>query len=165
MIALLLGTLLAVAALAFVLWPLFGDATQAGIRPTARAPRREDPIEALREIEFDRATGKLSDVDYAALKARYTTQALAQMRAKEASPDAPVVAAAGADDDPAEAAVRRWRSRKAPACPEHGARPEPDAIYCSTCGRHLDGRCARCGANVTQTGAQFCASCGERLAA
>ena len=161
MIALLLGTVLAVGALAFVLWPLFaeGGATRPG--PSSRAPRREDAIEALREIEFDRATGKLSDTDYAALKATYTSQALAQLRAKDSATAATVPAV---DEDPAEAAVRRWRLR-ATACPEHGPRPEPDAIYCSTCGRHLDGKCARCGAEVTATGAQFCNNCGERLAA
>jgi hypothetical protein len=32
----------------------------------------ESAIDALREIEFDRATGKLSDDDYAALKTEYT---------------------------------------------------------------------------------------------
>ena len=158
MITLLLGTLLAVGALAFVLWPLFDEGAAAGPRASARAPRTEDAVEALREIEFDRATGKLSDVDYASLKATYTTAALAQLRAKEASP------AATAEVDPAEAAVRRWRAR-ATACPEHGPRPEPDAIYCSTCGRHLEGKCARCGAEITETGAAFCNGCGERLAA
>ena len=160
MIALLLGTLLAVGALAFVLWPLFDEGATAGPRATGRTPRREDAIEALREIEFDRATGKLSDDDYASLKSTYTTQALAELRAKDASSGT-----APADEDPAEAAVRRWRSRPAPACPAHGPRPEPDAIYCSTCGRHLAGKCARCGAVVPETGAQFCTGCGERLAA
>ena len=165
MIPLLLGTLLAVGALAFVLWPLFDESGGTRLRPSARTPRREDAVEALREIEFDRATGKLSDTDYAALKARYTTQALAQLRAKEgATPGAATAPVVVADEDPAEAAVRRWRTR-ATACPEHGPRPEVDAIYCSTCGRHLDGKCARCGADVSQTGAQFCANCGERLAA
>ena len=160
MIPLLLGTLLAVGALAFVLWPLFDEGGTTRTGQAARAPRREDAIEALREIEFDRATGKLSDADYAALKTTYTSQALAQLRAKEAAADAPIAV----EEDPAEAAVRRWRSR-ATACPQHGPRPEPDAIYCSDCGRHLEGKCARCGAEVTEPGAAFCNSCGERLAA
>ena len=34
---------------------------------------------ALREIEFDRETGKLSDDDYASLKAKYTGEALAAL--------------------------------------------------------------------------------------
>ena len=41
---------------------------------------------ALREIEFDRATGKLSDADYDFLKARYTARALDALRQDDASP-------------------------------------------------------------------------------
>src|SRR3989442_11196200 len=44
------------------------------MRPQAVALR------ALKEIEFDRATGKLSDTDYEQLKAKYTEAALAALR-------------------------------------------------------------------------------------
>jgi predicted nucleic acid-binding Zn ribbon protein len=50
-------------------------------------------------------------------------------------------------------------------CPECGARPEPDALYCSGCGRVLPGHCAHCGAPVNEPDARFCASCGTGLAA
>ena len=53
-----------------------------GARP---APAPESAIDALREIEFDRATGKLSDDDYAALKAEYTRTALVELRARESA--------------------------------------------------------------------------------
>jgi hypothetical protein len=50
--------------------------------------RRGRAIDALREIEFDRATGKLSDEDYASLKARYTGLAVQAMRdERAATPD------------------------------------------------------------------------------
>ncbi|MEP6591449.1 MAG: zinc ribbon domain-containing protein [Gemmatimonadota bacterium] len=42
---------------------------------------------ALKEIEFDRATGKLSDEDFASLHARYTTAALATLDATPANSD------------------------------------------------------------------------------
>ena len=41
-------------------------------------------LAALKEIEFDRATDKLADGDYAELKARYTAEAVAAMRAEDA---------------------------------------------------------------------------------
>src|SRR5439155_18632511 len=41
-------------------------------------------LRALKEIEFDRATGKLSDADYEQLKAKYTAEALAAMRGEGA---------------------------------------------------------------------------------
>ena len=79
MLALVIGTLLAVGALAFVLYPVFFPADQSASRAVIR-PReseRDAAVSALREIEFDRVTGKLSDADYTDLKARYTEQALA----------------------------------------------------------------------------------------
>lgn len=164
MIALIIGTVLAIAAMAWVLAPLFRPDTGAAIAPSSAArqdlpARRERAVEALREIEFDRATGKLSDTDYEMLKARYTRQAVAAMRSESG--------AAAVDESEIEAAIRRAREAQAnvPACAVHGTRPEPDAIYCSECGRFLGGACANCGATPSAPGARFCEGCGHRLAA
>src|SRR5262249_46662849 len=63
-LALVIGTLLAVGALAFVLYPVFAPPPQRRfVPPTPRRDEGNDAVAALREIEFDRATGKLSDVD------------------------------------------------------------------------------------------------------
>jgi len=108
--------------------------------------RRGAALLALREIEFDRATGKLSDEDYATLKARYTTAALAALR-EDAGGDAAAAGAAavqpsGASDVEALIAHRRAtldRQGAATAeCPTCGPRPEADARYCSSCGRLLE---------------------------
>ena len=164
MIALVIGTLLAIGAMGWVLAPLFrtGAGTPAAVPSPVRADvaaRRERAVEALREIEFDRATGKLSDADYDMLKARYTRQALAAMRSES-------VAARG-DESESDAAIRRAREAQAnvPSCAVHGPRPEPDAVYCSECGSFLGGACAHCGASPSAPGARFCEGCGNRLAA
>lgn len=158
MLALIVGSLLAVGALAFVLLPLLVPrAPAAGARKaTARfvtEPSEDESVVALREIEFDRATGKLSDADYDELKTRYTMRALASLRAHAASPE-----------DVAEAAVIAYRSRLR-SCTTCGPRSEVDAIYCSTCGTYLPGACESCGAVVSETGAAFCTACGRQLAA
>jgi hypothetical protein len=163
MLALVIGTLLAVAALAFVLSPLLFDARPSGAPSQARArlsapTRDEDAVVALREIEFDRATGKLSDTDYAELKARYTARALAAMRASGAAGDP------GVEVDAVEQAVLAFRARIR-SCARCGPRPEPDAIYCSNCGAYLEEKCAGCGRVVEEAGAAFCAGCGRQLAA
>ena len=164
MLALAIGTLRVGVALGYVLYPLvFAPASPVARQPFARGAARpavgdEDAIVALREIEFDRATGKLSDSDYADLKTRYTQRALDAMRASGSLvADAPV-------EDAVEAAVLAIRSRLR-SCARCGPRPEPDAIYCSNCGAYLDVKCAGCGRIVEEAGAAFCAGCGRQLAA
>jgi hypothetical protein len=173
--ALIIGTILAVAALGFVLYPLFvgqpsataglgtRSATDAGsAQPSgeSRVPSPDAPVQALREIEFDRQTGKLSDDDYAVLKARYTREALALMREREAEQAS---AAAAVGDDELEAVILQYRARR-PSCPTCGPRPETDALYCSTCGTYLAGACSHCGASIREPGARFCSTCGRGLA-
>lgn len=131
MAALILGTLLALGALAYVLWPLIAAEGRSAVAPTVSSPGspatddRGDAIAALREIEFDHATGKLSEMDYAALKTQYTSEAVAAIRARE-----------GGTDDAAEAEIHRARAQTR-VCPVCGPRPEPAARYCSRCGAAL----------------------------
>ena len=162
MLALAIGTLLAVGALVYVLYPLFAGASASPVRARATAKEaagaaEQEAVVALREIEFDRVTGKLSDGDYDELKARYTARALEALRAGASS----TAAHAG---DAAEAAVLAYRARLK-RCARCGPRPEPDAVYCSSCGLFLPGSCTACGAAATEPGAAFCTSCGRQLAA
>jgi len=158
---LLAGTVLAVGALAFVLYPLFfAVADRASGRAADTADADDSAIVALREIEFDRATGKLSEADYAELKKSYSEQALRELRAA----DIAAAPAPAAPLDPIEARVHAYRltHRECPTC---GLRPEPDAVYCSTCGGFLERVCPRCDAQITETSAAFCATCGTTLSA
>jgi len=180
-LSLILGTVIALAALSYVLMPLLASTedTQAALARTVRDPdevraaKSEDglAVTALREIEFDRATGKLSDEDYDDLKAKYTQIALNEMRVADRERGVFVPStvsepqtAAEAADDPVEAAVRAVQARR-PKCPTCGPRPESDATYCSGCGHYLPGACGSCGASVELPGARFCNSCGAQLAA
>jgi hypothetical protein len=157
-IALVAGTVLAVGALAFVLYPLFFEVRPRIARATGRQRAADDSaIVALREIEFDKATGKLSESDYAELKRTYSARALREMRRADG------LAPADAAADPIEARVRAFRSTHR-ECVTCGVRPEVDAIYCSSCGAFLDRACPECGAEIPEAGATFCASCGVPLA-
>lgn len=108
MTALIAGTLLAITALAFVLWPLLVPRAARAMAATPFAPAPDYAVDALRELEFDRATGKISDADYGSLKAKYTKKALSVMRAGDRI-----------------------------VCDRCGPRPEPDAAFCSNCGEPL----------------------------
>jgi hypothetical protein len=131
-------------------------------------------LAALREIEFDKATGKLSDEDYQALKSKYTAEALVLLRNEESTSssgsgttEAGAAASAAASDDPVEALVaERLRLLQAGStrCPTCGPRPEGDALFCSSCGRSLTvGGCAECGAPLLP-GSKFCENCGVAVA-
>jgi len=159
------GVMLAAAAIYFVLRPVLVPrrpepiADDAALDPEDDLSPRSVALRALKEIEFDRATGKLTDADYDELKRRYTAEALQALRA-----DAPALVASIASAP--RPAIPPSADR---ACPVHGPRPvaERDPRYCSECGRRLelaDRFCSRCGAAMPP-GARFCSSCGRRVAA
>lgn len=178
--------LVGLAILWFILYPLLSAKPP---RPPAWEPPEllETPrgiaLAALKEIEFDRETGKLSDEDYEKLKARYTAEALEALRADEQAAAAGGVPGAV---DPSDIevmiaartrAIRAVESAEAPdragnglaasivACPTCGPRPELDAVYCSTCGQRLAaGSCNGCGAPLVPDG-RFCEACGTQVAA
>jgi hypothetical protein len=132
------AALVGVLALAWVLEPF--------LRPAASRPPDDEPLDpeetprgialaALKEIEFDRATGKLSDADYEQLKARYTAKALAVLRTEAGGDDARKMIAARAG--PVPHAARGSGPQAALRCPGCGPRPEPDAVFCSSCGSRV----------------------------
>ena len=136
----------ALAIAALVLWlvfePLFFS-THPGLAipepEAAEETRRGVALIALKEIEFDRETGKLSDQDYAMLKERYSTEALSAL-AEEDGPPPPLATE---------------------SCSSCGPRPESDALFCSSCGRRLGAAsfCTGCGAALLPE-ARFCEGCG-----
>jgi hypothetical protein len=108
-------------------------------------PRTAEPLDpedtprgvalaALKEIDFDKETGKLSEGDYRFLKAKYTAIALEALRVERdgISPEsAEAIVAARVRVLQASEAGSRVR------CAVCGPRPEADALFCSTCGQEL----------------------------
>ncbi|MDH5804011.1 MAG: zinc ribbon domain-containing protein [Gemmatimonadota bacterium] len=108
---------------------------------------------ALREIEFDLATGKLSDEDYASLKGKYSKLALQAIGEEKSEEERAEKAGAVSGENS--------------ACPSCGPRPETTALFCSDCGRMLTvadapPRCWVCGAAVSED-AKFCGNCGHSV--
>jgi len=139
--------------------PPVSDPEEVEDTPKSRA------ISALREIEFDRATGKLSDTDYDALKATYTARALEVIRQEAHRPDPP-----GGDLESQVAArvaaIRGGADGGHLRCPTCGPRAEPDALFCSNCGRSLGAtpHCRECGTPLV-AGSRYCDNCGRQAAA
>jgi hypothetical protein len=189
----MLGEALAAAIVGIlVLWLLL----QPLLRPSTAPASVTEPVDpeetakgialtALKEIEFDRETGKLSDADYEFLKSKYTSAALEALRLDSAGEPGTVsddveamiaakvralrsASATPSSDAPANPLPLSQVSRpaSAPACQVCGPRPELDAVFCSTCGRRLPSQaaCDRCGAAL-QPDSKFCEACGCQVAA
>ena len=175
----LAALLVGMVALWLVLQPL--------VRPRSSPPLPYEPLDpeetpkgvalaALKEIEFDRETGKLSDDDYEFLKAKYTVTAVEALRQEQVgavSNDIEALIAAkvralrsAPATPPSDTAPPSTSSSSAPACGICGPRPEADAVFCSTCGRRLTTpqHCGRCGAGLVP-GSRFCEACGRPVAA
>jgi hypothetical protein len=122
------------AVLWLVLQPLFGSRHTVA-QPAEPLDPEETPrgvaLAALKEIDFDRETGKLSEGDYQFLKAKYTGLALEALRAEDEARSSDMVEALIA------ARTRVLASGSELGCRTCGPRPEPDAVYCSACGVRL----------------------------
>jgi hypothetical protein len=96
-LALILGALLAAGCVVFVARPFLrepaprrdrlDDLSDAERRTLALAEERDRALGALKELEFDHRTGKVSDEDYRALVGPLRTRALAALRALEPAPE------------------------------------------------------------------------------
>ncbi len=133
----LVGMVLIVAATgALILWPLLrrADSSSADIpiAPPDRGREKEMALAAIRELEFDYATGKISPEDHAVLRARYEAKALEAITRTEATP--PPGAGGGGRDLAAlleeEIAAARGKGR----CRSCGESLPREARFCPSCG-------------------------------
>lgn len=128
---LIAGVIIALLAVALVLEPIVRPVAAAAIlRPDSddddvspEQRRRDRALAALKEIEFDKATGKLSDTDYQRMYERYAAEAVVAL--KEAEAPAPRPAAVNASV-PSTYAPR--------FCEECGTMLEGSGKFCVECG-------------------------------
>jgi NADH pyrophosphatase NudC (nudix superfamily) len=112
----------------FVGWPLFqarrGIAVRDGDSFSPLEREKREALAAIKEAEFDRTMGKLSEEDFASLRARYRTQALAAIAALEAA-------------RPAAGGATETRF-----CGHCGAALTPRTNFCPACGTATRGPAA-----------------------
>lgn len=119
--------------------------------------RKESTYAAIKELEFDFRTGKLSEEDFHALDARYRMDALELIDAIEAfEGEGPTAARSRASDDPAGGGalslIHEW-ARDVPHEPVADVDMDGDEWLCRECGSSVS------------TGHRFCASCGSEVVA
>ena len=106
------GSIMAILVAAVIFAPMIEGKWREGKDGDSATDRKEAAIAALRELEFEYQTNKVSDEDYATLRGRYARQALA------------------ARDELGEVADLH-------ACPGCGATVKGGAKFCSSCGGAL----------------------------
>jgi hypothetical protein len=152
----------------------------------------ERVLTQLRDLDFDHATGKILDEDYAAQRALLVAQGVAVLKqldqlsaatfapaarsgvaAQSAAPgrarsvEAEIEAAvaqrrAGAGADADIEAAIAQRQPGTHPCGQCGAAVSALDRFCPSCGAAQDAACPRCG-RVAAPGDQFCGNCGQRL--
>ncbi len=171
----ILIALLAMLALGFALYPLFRQERLVyAVERTADArledllSAREATYGAIKDLELDRAQGKLSDADYQATRAKYENKALLilqelnlhELRAAHAHltphPLAP---------SPSPDGLHQERGKGGEVCAHCGEPFGADDKFCRRCGAALDtSGCPNCGAAV-QVEWKFCKECGAPVGA
>lgn len=153
--SILIGLLLLVATIPFVAKPLLHQKRLklaiAGSAKVSDADQHQASLLALRDLEFDHRTGKVTDEDYAGLRADLLAQAAATIDVKDkraANVDALI-----------EQAVRGRRQTNVDSLIEEAVRSRRQthgegqtANFCPKCGRKAradDRFCAGCGASLT----------------
>nr|WP_290667242.1 zinc ribbon domain-containing protein [Ardenticatena sp.] len=105
--------------------------------------QREAVLHALRDLQFDRSMGKLSEEDFRQLDARYRAQAAAILKRLDELEQA--VGGPSTDEDQALdewidqaiAALRQQRAAQAKTCTRCGAPLSLNARFCAQCGAPL----------------------------
>ena len=165
-----------VGSVAVVAWPLFNRSNAAEDLLAATADpgmerlvvQRDAAYAAIKELEFDYSTGKLSEADFKSLRAKTETKAVAILQELDALTAAQAKPApASSREEMIERQVRRLRDSHSAAggarCPGCGTPHPADAAFCAKCGAPLRGtRCRTCGTRAA-LGDKFCARCGSRI--
>ena len=120
---------------------------------TSQKGQREAVLSALRELDFDFKTGKISEEDYTPLRTQLMAEAAQYIEAEEK------------DSDQLEALIRTRRAaqQQSITC-EHCDEPiQTGQRFCSKCGSAISyEQCPSCGKKILADDL-FCSSCGRQI--
>lgn len=125
MLVTLVGLAVVAIAAIYIAWPLFQPSASADgppVRDSERAElhsEKENALAAIAEVDFDHRVGKMTEEDYASLRASLEARALRALAAL---------------DGPAPGGSPVGTSDASGFCITCGLELKTDARYCSTCG-------------------------------
>jgi len=154
LVAVLIGLTMLVLSVPFVAKPfqqVRGKKNAMPVKQVDPEEQRLAALTALRDLDFDFQVGKVSEDDYASLRARLVAEAARTLQ----------------DDkgDEIEALIQARKTSKAndAACAHCGETLEAGTHFCPHCEAAVEDSCPSCGNNLN-AGDVFCSSCGTQLA-
>ena len=153
--ALIIGFILVGAALVFVSRPFWEKRKKsAKVSTITDINRRESVLAALRDLDFDFKTGKVSEEDYQPLRAQLLAEAAQYIESEKD------------EEQKLEALIQARRKTPQKITCEHCGTPmEADQKFCSKCGAVAQTEaCPSCGKKL-RAGDAFCSSCGTKTEA
>jgi rRNA maturation endonuclease Nob1 len=155
---------------AFVLYPVFAskapepiglDATQSELRDLEE--KKTQILSNIKDLDFEKASGKLTDADYESSRNDYMAQVSAMItRMGELAPQQQQERKKRGS----AASKRTAAESKAEtiACASCGEANPKGSKFCLDCGRPFEARCGACRETLPKT-AKFCNACGEKVSA
>lgn len=115
--------------------------------------QKESVLAAVRDLDFDFKTGKVSEEDYQSLRAQLMAEAAQYIEMEKK----------GDDQLEEMIQVRRAVKQQGSKCPHCEAPVQAGQRFCSKCGSEVNTElCPSCGRKI-QAGDLFCSSCGNKL--
>ena len=163
MILALLATLGAIV-VAFVLYPVFTEATagapaEFNEAESALADLRDKKAmlyEVIQDLDFEKASGKISEDDYETSRDNYLAQVAAVMEKLDA--------VATSEKPPQAKKQPPQKSKDTRACASCSELNPKGSNFCLECGKPFALTCASCGKS-SPAKARFCNACGEKVSA
>ncbi len=167
MILALLATLGAIA-VTFILYPVFtaapatapSELDESELALSELSDKKAMLYEALQDLDFEKAAGKVSDTDYETARTHYLARVSAVMEKMDAL--------APQKQKPAKstkkAAKRKQKLGGEVACESCGEANPKGSNFCLECGKPIAATCASCGESLPAE-ARFCNACGEKVTA
>ena len=165
MILAFLATLGAVV-VAFVLYPVFAskatepiglDETQSELRDLEE--EKNQILSNIKDLDFEKASGKLTDADYESSRNNYMAQVSAVItRMGELAPQQQQ------ERKKKGSAESKRTAAETIACASCGEANPKGSKFCLDCGRPLEARCGACRETLPKK-AKSCNACGEKVSA
>ncbi len=167
MILALLATLGAIV-VTFVLYPVFtaapttapSELDESELALSDLSDKKAMLYEAIQDLDFEKAAGKVSDTDYETARNDY----LAQVSAVMEKMDALAPQKQKRTKPTKKAAQQKHKLEVEVECESCGEGNPKGSNFCLECGKPIAATCASCGESLPAK-ARFCNACGEKVTA